>query len=305
MRHRNIAMKTQYLLFASAFLALHANSQAAVIPLTGTVIQTTSGTPTVETIGGTDFTFNNDIIAVTELQTASGNFTPVGDFDIITATFDPFPQDPGVRTFSANTGNSTNVLTGSLASSFEDLFSTPFRVNSGSDNTFSNLSEISFTSTMGVEITDTAGLSNFAISILERGGNDTLSVRLVTGVDAFGVGNSFSNTVDLNSADFGPTGVSFTSNLFDNDGSGPDAPFTISQGTLGNQNVSGIVVTADSFGVSVGDEIFGYQITAATGIDLLAANSLLVNTAAIPEPSSFMLLGLGALSMLKRSRKQC
>ncbi len=296
-------MKTQYLLFASAFLALNAASQAAVIPLTGTVTQTTPGTPTVETIDGTDFTFNNDIVVVTELQTASGNFTPVGDFDIITATFDPFPQDPGIRTFSANTGNATNVLTGSLASSFEDLFSTPFRVNSGSDNTFSNLSDIAFTSTMGVEITDTASLSNFAISILERGGNDTLSVRLVTGVDAAGVGVSFSNTVDLNSADFGPTGVSFTSNIFDNDGSGPDAPFTIAAGTLGNQDVSGIIVTADSFGVSVGDEIFGYQITAATGIDLLAANSLLVNTASIPEPSSLMLLSLGALSVFRRSRK--
>ena len=279
-------------------------SYAAVIPVTGSSSSTTIGTPTVQTIGGTDFTFNNDIIVVTELQVGTQSFTPTGSFDVLTATFNS-PLG-AIRTFSANTGNSTNVLTGSLATSFEDLFSVPFRVNSGSDNTFSNLSNIAFTSTAGVEITNAADLSNFAISILERGGNDTLSVRLATGVDALGAPVTFSNVVDLTPSNFGQTGISFTSNLFDNDGSDPDAPFTVVPGgnTLGNQNVSGVIITADSFGgVGVGDEIFGFQITQAGGVDLLASNALLVNTASIPEPSSLLLLGLGVLSFCRRTRK--
>lgn len=299
---------------------------AALVAWDSITTSTTEGTPTIDPNNG--YLYENDVTVVTSF-TAGGNTYeplieyPVGDFDL---KANPVATRVWYeRNNIPSNGNDTGY-TGNALVDLADMFDTPLRINYGSDDTFNRtLEALRFTGTTGVQLNDPLALTDAGVSIIERGANDNnFDIRLVMSVDGAGNALTFSPEVTIVGGDpFGGGVANVPHALWDsatNDGDGPfDDPDDIDR----TQNIGGLLLTFDQFGISVGDRVYGYEISAAasgsrTGLDLLPSGAAFrrdtLPDAALtivpsPEPGNgflvlSMVLGISALMHRQRRRRK-
>ena len=286
---------------------------------------TTEGTPTTDPNNG--YLYENDVTVVTSFTAGAGTYSPLINYPLVDFTFKANPVQTRVwyeRNDIPSNGNPTGY-TGNALVDLHDMFDTPLRINYGSDDTFvKTLDSIRFSDTTGVEIAGAAALTGAGVSLIERGANDTnFEVRLITSVDGSGNALTFSPTVHVTSSDpFGSGVANMHHALWDSATTNGIGPFDEPDDLDRFQDIGGLLLTFDEFGLSVGDRVFGYEVAApATGgrpgldllpsgaafqLDTLPPGALVVVPS--PEPESGVvvlgiLFGLSAIWYRQRPRK--
>jgi|GEM_PF-2346790 len=284
-------------------LILSAGTASAVIlswdNFTTTVIQ---GVATTED----GLTYRNDVELIDTFTAGGTEYINIIGYKLTSAEF---LAEPTLSSIYYERTNQPNEFTSRKLTSIYDAFENSLEVGAGSDTTFELVSSLVFTNPQGTLISGTLGLTQAGLSVVERGGNDTdFTVRAVTAIDSSGVATDFSAPVFINSVDpFGPDIVGQMRNyaVYDSlttDGLGPYSKFDITA----SQNIGGIFITFDTFGIEIGTIVYGYEISASTdsGLDLLAgaatfSNELITQGELIivPEPATVSLL-LGIICLL-------
>lgn len=258
-------------------------ARAVVVAWESITSTTTQGTPSVGPLG---YVYENDVTVVTSFSSGGDTFTPLIEFPASEFILKSNPAQTRVwyeRNEIAN-GSLPTGYTGSPLADLDDMFDVPLRINFGSDDTFrKTLDSIYFTDQVGVQINDPVALTDAGVSVLERGANDNnFSVRLVLGVDGTGAPTAFSPTVTIAGGDpFGSGVASMRHALWDSANTNGVGPFDDPDDLDRVQQIGGLLLTFDEFGLSVGDRVYGYEIAAAasgtrTGLDLLASGAAFI-----------------------------
>lgn len=312
-------------LIASGLLLASPSALAALVSWDSITTSTSEGTPSIDPNNG--YLYENDITVVTSFSAGGGTHEPLIEYPQVDFDFKTNPVATRVwyeRNDLPSNGNDTGY-TGNALVDLEDMFAIPLRINYGSDDTFNRtLEAIRFTSTTGVQLNDPLALTDAGVSIIERGANDrNIDMRLVMSVDGAGNALTYSSEVTIGGGDpFGGGVANMQHALWDsatNDGNGPfDDPDDLDR----NQNIGGLLLTFDQFGISVGDRVYGYEISAAssgprTGLDLLPSGAAFrrdtlpdaaLTVVPSPEPTNgfvvlSLVLGLSVLLHRQRSRR--
>lgn len=187
---------------------------------------------------------------------------------------------------------------GSEISTFEDAFSGT-TISSGSDSTMNGISDLTFTTLTGTTIVD---VNLQGIAIAERGGNDSITIRAVTGIDAFGTATAFGANVSASNSNWGNVkGMSY--DLYEPAAGGGYQPRSPANLGGSSQQIAGVFFSMADLGISTGDTVYGYQMVNGGVIDLIGTFGVVTSETLVPEPSSSALLGLGTLGLLLRRRR--
>jgi len=220
-------------------------------------------------------------------------FTPVIEFDIVNTS----QVNGDIRVWYRQDGSSTSFF-GSPIADNQELLGSVLRISHDSDNTFSYFRDLSFTSLTSYTVKDAA---TDGFSMFERGGNDTVQIRAVTSIDALGTPTGFTPFFTVGSSTWGDIEqVSYT--IFDSGSGNTDGPYEGLHQANGTQPISAVVVSFDSFGLSSGDTVYGYQFANTGGLDYIPSAAV-VEGAVIPEPQTSLLLFVTLASALGRRRR--
>jgi hypothetical protein len=274
------------------FLLTASTASAAILSWEAFTTTEINGIPTTED----GLTYQNNVEIIDTFTAGGTTYTNIIGYQLTSATF---LENPTLSSIYYERTNQPNEFKSRRLISLFDAFNNSLEVGAGSDTTFQLVSSLVFTNPQGTRINSQTGLTQAGLSVVERGGNDTdFTVRAVTAVDSSGIATAFSAPVLIDSADpFGPdiTDQTRTYAVYDaptNDGNGPYNIFDVDV----EQNVGGIFITFDTFGIDVGTIVYGYEISASTdsGLDLLAGAATfapdLVNDgelSLVPEPAQF------------------
>ena len=153
---------------------------------------------------------------------------------------------------------------------FEELINS-YILNRGVDNVFANrytltpnnIERIDLIQNAGLVIPAGVSLNKMGIMVMERGGNDIYKVAVITSLDANGKVSGLGNLISRTSSNFGSTGYSLRSTVFQN---GNNASPTHEENlikpseNLGLQNVSGDFITFSELGVFHDQTVYGIAV---------------------------------------------
>lgn len=197
------------------------------------------------------------------------------------------------RSLPTGTGNSGTLERYYKAEYIDNLESliNSYGINRGVDNLFANaggtvnnVERIDLIIDNGVTVPVGISLAKIGTMILERGGNDRYKVALITSLDSAGNVASLGNLVSRATSNFGATGYSMESDVFQNSSAEPTTaddsiikPATI----IPSQSVSGDFVDFSTLGASNGQVVYGIclfpgDVTAS--MDLIGLSDVPTNT---------------------------
>lgn len=296
---------------------------AGLVTLTaGTTTTTGGGATTQGGFSNGTHTFHNQAITLTSLSAGANTYSPDFGFSKVDGTLMTGAALSKMYYFEGGTPISGTSYTGEYAPDLDSLFDTPFQINVGSDNTLAEtFDSVRIWDNRKLTVQNNDGLVNAGVSIVERGANDDdFRVRLITSLDGTGTPDSFSSWVTVNAGDPFGAGLSL-------DGSSATIDFDIYQDSTApfdgeylnfvggsSQNIGGLLITTDEFGLNIGDSFYGYELAVLTsggrtGLDLIPGGGVLQlngtnGITAAPEPSSLILVCLGGVHVVFRRRKR-
>jgi hypothetical protein len=340
-------------LLTFAVLALAGTSGALRAQAVGVQSITTTFTAgtntTTEDLAGANVTFDDDKLSIVTMKDTSGN-TYTANVTASSAVLRTDSTSTGEENqtsawyMGAAGGGTATTVYGSYNSGNPASLLVGNNLLEGSDNLFIN-SSTTTASQGNVERLDflyngTTGETDngtLAIGVFDRGTGDSFSIAVITGVDSNGNPTSYagfetiSNTAFtggslLTTASLSATasstvldaGTNPTDYLVRYDSSTSLATGnTTSDNTDNTQNVTGVVITLASLGISSGTKIYGYSLMggdvtpgtnlstltnwsntsvypttttdsgAFDGLDPVAVNGVLFSMQAVPEPSTY------------------
>ncbi|AXJ02353.1 LruC domain-containing protein [Cyclonatronum proteinivorum] len=210
----------------------------------------------------------NDLLLL-NVEAAGRTFTPAlfaNRIEMQRVSIPGIPDEREIFYYQGEvTGNNVNLNPGYISSMQEALLN-PI-MNRGVDNIFQNTGDnssnvnnvmrLDFIFDDGIEVPALVAEEGFIIK--ERGGNDRFRIAAITSLDASGNPASFAPAVLVEASDWGPTGYSFRTQVMRRPN--PNVPAEQSA-NVGPQPMSGILFTFEILGLSPGQTIYGYSITA-------------------------------------------
>ncbi len=323
-----MAWKFLFCAFCAALVASY--SEAAVITFNSVTTETIDGIP--QSVGGfsngPSHTFHNDQTFIRSLSAGGTRYNPVLGFNQMSYTVksNPNPTRVFYGTGGAALPGDSRSFSGSPLTDLHDMFDTPLVINYGSDDTFvKSLDSIRFWSSTAISPTTNDGLTRAGVSIIERGANDNnFRVRAITSLSG-GTPNGVTDWLLINDRDpFGRGVRNLNHGLYDSATRDGVGPFLRASTQNRNQQIGALMIPFIDFGLSIGDQIYGYEIAvntsgSRTGLDLLSGATSLVEdgvtgfeligpeTAHMPEhPLANILLavGFGFAGVYRRSRRK-
>ncbi|MDA7666284.1 hypothetical protein N8652_01440 [bacterium] len=141
---------------------------AALVSWDSFTTSTTEGTPSIDPNNG--YLYENDVTVVTTFTAGGSTYEPWVEFPQADFDFKTNPVATRVwyeQNDMPSNGNDTGY-TGSALVDLADMFSTPLRINYGSDDTFNrSLDAVRFTSMTGVQLNDPLALKDAGVSIIK------------------------------------------------------------------------------------------------------------------------------------------
>lgn len=296
---------------------------ADLITLSSATTTVTGGTATAQ--GGFNngpHTFHNGVETLTTVSGGGTSFDAAFGFNRVDGTLLAGASESRMYYFNGGTplAGTNRSYSGEYATTLDDVFDTPFRINVGHDNTLATTYE-SLRMWSGNELTieTAAGLNDAGVGIVERGANDDdFRVRLITSLDAAGNPDGYSAYYEVNAGD--PFGTGLTLNgsnanrqydIYSDFISPYDGEWLTSHQVNAAQRIGAFLITFDEFGLGVGDSFYGYEIarlnTGVSGIDLIPGGGVFTSNGGIsgtPEPSSLTLLcSMLALGVCRRRKR--
>lgn len=145
----------------------------------------------------------------------------------------------------------------------EDAVRSDF-INGGTDNVFANNEGTNINNIERIDFLIDSGLivkegyvNDAGFLLLERGGNDSIKIAAIKGIDANGNPNQFGTLIDLPKSTWGNSGINIKTTVFQNQSDWSAPKLTAS---LGGQNINGIFVSIGSLGIDAGETIYGYAV---------------------------------------------
>jgi len=155
--------------------------------------------------------------------------------------------------------------------------------NRGADNVFANSGGQTINNVERIDMIIDGGVfspdaTKGGFLINERGGNDPAKLAAITALDSNGEVASLGNIISISSNDWGSTGKSIATTVFQRNYS--DTDMRPAQ-DLGSQNISAIYVTFDDFGIADDEIIYGFSIfpnDIDASMDLVGLTDVPLNT---------------------------
>jgi hypothetical protein len=284
---------------------------------------TTSGTPAP----AEGYTFDNVQQSITSMTTATNTY------QVISAADNVFVRRNSVNNNQSSIWYAASGVGTDLSGIHQNDYGQMLLSNNillGSDNTFANgtdpvtgnIERIDFTWNSPITVSN-----SFALALFERGAisiHDAFAIAAVTAVDGSGNPTAFGSLLIV-APGWGATNAiaNFTYRLFRYN-NGDNTSATTDSSATAIQGMGGILITMSDLGLSAGSTIYGYSlmasdvtatnstqlldwtnstyfptntdaITGSNGLDLAAANGLLLGVAPEPSPSASL---LGAFAFL-------
>jgi hypothetical protein len=319
-----------------------------------------------QTLNGTSTTFYNALLSVATLTDMNGNTysvsgeattailrtdsTSTGELNQTSAWYMGNAQanagdKPSLLYGSYNSGNPASLLLGNnLLEGSDNLF-----INSSNPAASGNVERIDFLYNGTTGVAATTGLS---VGVFDRGTGDSFSVGIITGVDTHGNPTAYGGYVNVDHTEFTGGGLITTANSDSailNSGGGEPTDYLVRYDSstslatskvtndteINHQNVTGVVFTLASLGITSGTTVYGYSLMggdvapgtnlnsltnysnpslyktnttdsgAFNGLDPVAVNGVLFTMHKVPEPSTYAEAFLaGALALYGWRRHQ-
>lgn len=254
-------------------VALHQTSVAQT-PITGisTVYDSINDTSDDFTFNSRTYRFNSgneNNLRLLSVAVGSRTFVPAGFANRIEMQRVSVPGIPDAQEIflyeGEVSGNNIN-LRPSFVSTMKEALLNPI-MNRGVDNIFqqtgdnsgnmNNIMRLDLIFDDGIVVPATLADEGFIIK--ERGGNDRFRIAAITSLDANGNPASFGPAVLAQASDWGNSGISLRTQVLRR--SSPTAQLSMSN-NLSPQPLAGILFTFQTLGLSAGQTIYGYSLTA-------------------------------------------
>lgn len=136
-------------------------------------------------------------------------------------------------------------------------------INAGTDNVFANDGGTNINNIERIDFLIESGLivregyvNDAGFLLLERGGNDSLKIAAIKGIDVNGNPNQFGQLIDIPKSTWGDSNIQLKTKVIQNKPNWSCPKETASV----NQNIHGIFVSIASLGIDSGETIYGYAL---------------------------------------------
>ncbi|MCH8487260.1 MAG: LruC domain-containing protein [Candidatus Cyclonatronum sp.] len=246
----------------------------AQIPISGvtTVYTSVDDSSNDYTAGRFNYRFNsgnqNDLLLL-NVQAAGRTFTPAlfaNRIEMQRVSIPTIPDEREIFYYEGSVSGSNINLRPGYISDMRQALLNPI-MNRGVDNIFqqtgdnssnvNNVMRLDFIFDDGLEVPALIAEEGFIIK--ERGGNDRFRIAAITSLDANGNAAGFAPAVLAEASDWGPAGFSLSTQVMRRPN--PNVPAEMSA-NLNAQAMAGILFTFEALGLSPGQIIYGYALTA-------------------------------------------
>ena len=156
-----------------------------------------------------------------------------------------------------------NSIGSSAIFTMEDAVRSDF-INGGTDNVFANNEGTNINNIERIDFLVNSGLivkegyvNDAGFLLLERGGNDSIKIAAIKGLDANGNPNQFGTLIDLPKSTWGDSEIGINTKVFQNQPNWNAPKLTA---TVNGQTINGIFVSIGSLGIDAGETIYGYAL---------------------------------------------
>ncbi|MEO1144681.1 MAG: DUF4347 domain-containing protein [Cyanobacteria bacterium J06638_22] len=208
---------------------------------------------------------------------------------------------------SLDTTNNVLNLKSTQVSSLEEALLSP-TINRGADNIFANQGDTNVNDIERVDFVETGGISAPALALddigfllLERSGNDPITIAPITAIDVDGTPTAYGTLQTFAPGAWGNSGFNIETAVLNDLGTGSDPGVSA---TPGAQSISGIFVSFTDLGIGANQRFFGYSVfpgdvetdlvgltdanldtnSAQGGLDLIASGALFLRNGANVPP---------------------
>lgn len=145
----------------------------------------------------------------------------------------------------------------------EDAVRSDF-INGGTDNVFANNEGTNINNIERIDFLINSGLivkegyvNDAGFLLLERGGNDSIKIAAIKGIDANGNPNQFGTLTNISKETWGDSGNKIDTRVIQNESDWICPKETAS---VNGQSINGIFVSIASLGIDSGETIYGYAL---------------------------------------------
>jgi CshA-type fibril repeat protein len=125
------------------------------------------------------------------------------------------------------------------------------------DNNINNIERIDFIASGGLTAPTVANLNDIGFLLLERGGNDPLTIAAITAVDASGNPTAYGPLQVVPASAWGSSSFNLATVVVNDMGTGGNPGFSAN---IAAQNIRGVFLSYSSLGISAGQTFFGYSV---------------------------------------------
>ena len=144
------------------------------------------------------------------------------------------------------------------------------------DNNINNIERIDFIASGGLTAPTAANLNDIGFLLLERGGNDPLTIAAITAVDASGNPTAYGPLKIVPSGAWGSSSFNLKTAVLNDMGTGGNPGFSAN---VAAQNIGGVFMSYSALGISAGQTFFGYSVFPNdVGTDLVGLSDANLNS---------------------------
>jgi CshA-type fibril repeat protein len=161
------------------------------------------------------------------------------------------------------------------------------------DNNINNIERIDFIASGGLTAPTAANLNDIGFLLLERGGNDPLTIAAITAVDASGNPTAYAPLQVVPTGAWGASGFNLATAVLNDMGAGGDPRFS---SNIAAQNIRGVFLSYSALGIGAGQTFFGYSVFPNdVGTDLVNLTDAALNSSSASGQGGLDLVAGGGI----------
>ncbi|BAU40646.1 cadherin-like domain-containing protein [Leptolyngbya sp. O-77] len=161
------------------------------------------------------------------------------------------------------------------------------------DNNINNIERIDFIASGGLTAPTAANLNDIGFLLLERGGNDPLTIAAITAVDASGNPTAYGPLQVVPAMAWGASGFNLATAVLNDMGAGGNPRFS---SNIGAQNIGGVFLSYSALGIGAGQTFFGYSVFPNdVGTDLVNLTDAALNSSSASGQGGLDLVAGGGI----------
>ncbi|QKD82284.1 cadherin-like domain-containing protein [Thermoleptolyngbya sichuanensis A183] len=161
------------------------------------------------------------------------------------------------------------------------------------DNNINNIERIDFIASGGLTAPTAANLNDIGFLLLERGGNDPLTIAAITAVDASGNPTAYGPLQVVPTSAWGASSFNLSTAVLNDMGAGGDPRFS---SNIAAQNIGGVFLSYSALGIGAGQTFFGYSVFPNdVGTDLVNLTDAALNSSSASGQGGLDLVAGGGI----------